>query len=470
MVFSSMTFLWLFLPLVFVLSLIIRRPRLQNYLLLIFSLLFYAWGEPVYLFLMLFSILMNWTFGLLIEKSAAHKKLFLVLDIIGNLGLLGYFKYTNFILDTIRRLLPSASVPVTHIALPIGISFFTFQAMSYVIDLYRGRYRAQKNLFHLALYISFFPQLIAGPIVQYKDIEDQIMHRKRTPEKIASGIRRFIYGLGKKVIISNLVASSVDKLFALSPENMTGVMAWTAAILYTLQIYYDFSGYSDMAIGLGRMFGFEFLENFNYPYISKSIREFWRRWHISLSSWFRDYVYIPLGGNRKGEVRTYINNIIVFFLTGLWHGASWNFVGWGLYHGFFIIIERLGFGKILKKSKVLATIYTALVFIIGWVFFRVTSVRQGFAIVFRMLLPWRYTVSQGAALGTMVGTQTLLAAAAGIIGCGILQQIFTLGRLKNIAARWKNSIPEAVYLAAVMFYSILLLANNTYNPFIYFRF
>ncbi len=234
-----------------------------------------------------------------------------------------------------------------------------------------------------------------------------------------------------------------------------------------------------MAIGLGRMFGFEFLENFNYPYISKSIREFWRRWHISLSSWFRDYVYIPLGGNRKGEVRTYINNIIVFFLTGLWHGASWNFVGWGLswnfvgwglYHGFFIIIERLGFGKILKKSKVLATIYTALVFIIGWVFFRVTSVRQGFAIVFRMLLPWRYTVSQGAALGTMVGTQTLLAAAAGIIGCGILQQIFTLGRLKNIAARWKNSIPEAVYLAAVMFYSILLLANNTYNPFIYFRF
>ena len=330
MVFSSMTFLWLFLPLVFVLSLIIRRPRLQNYLLLIFSLLFYAWGEPVYLFLMLFSILMNWTFGLLIEKSAAHKKLFLVLDIIGNLGLLGYFKYTNFILDTIRRLLPSASVPVTHIALPIGISFFTFQAMSYVIDLYRGRYRAQKNLFHLALYISFFPQLIAGPIVQYKDIEDQIMNRKRTPEKIASGIRRFIYGLGKKVIISNLVASSVDKLFALSPENMTGVMAWTAAILYTLQIYYDFSGYSDMAIGLGRMFGFEFLENFNYPYISKSIREFWRRWHISLSSWFRDYVYIPLGGNRKGEVRTYINNIIVFFLTGLWHGASWNFVGWGL--------------------------------------------------------------------------------------------------------------------------------------------
>ena len=363
---------------------------------------------------MLFSILMNWTFGLLIEKSAAHKKLFLVLDIIGNLGLLGYFKYTNFILDTIRRLLPSASVPVTHIALPIGISFFTFQAMSYVIDLYRGRYRAQKNLFHLALYISFFPQLIAGPIVQYKDIEDQIMNRKRTPEKIASGIRRFIYGLGKKVIISNLVASSVDKLFALSPENMTGVMAWTAAILYTLQIYYDFSGYSDMAIGLGRMFGFEFLENFNYPYISKSIREFWRRWHISLSSWFRDYVYIPLGGNRKGEVRTYINNIIVFFLTGLWHGASWNFVGWGLYHGFFIfiIIERLGFGKILKKSKVLATIYTALVFIIGWVFFRVTSVRQGFAIVFRMLLPWRYTVSQGAALGTMVGTQTVLAAAA----------------------------------------------------------
>jgi alginate O-acetyltransferase complex protein AlgI len=250
---------------------------------------------------------------------------------------------------------------------------------------------------------------------------------------------------------------------------MTGAMAWCAAIFYTLQIYYDFSGYSDMAIGLGRIFGFEFLENFNYPYISSSIKEFWRRWHISLSSWFRDYLYIPLGGNRKGKSRTYLNLFIVFFMTGLWHGASWNFVFWGLYHGFFLIIERMGFSKVLEKSKVFAHIYTILVFIVGWVFFREESMKKALAITARMFTPWTVTQSLPS-LGTMVSTQTIIAVILGILGCGLIQKIFTTGKLSVIGAKWKISAAEAVWLTAVLFYSILLLANNTYNPFIYFRF
>ncbi len=467
MVFSSMVFLWIFLPLVFVLSLVIRKTRYQNILLLIFSLIFYAWGEPSYIFLLLASVFLNWVFGLSIYRFQERRKLFLVLDIIVNLGLLGYYKYANFTLNTLRHFIPS--VPVTNIALPIGISFFTFQAMSYVIDLYRGKCDVQKNLLHMALYISFFPQLIAGPIVKYKDIEDQIGKREVTKEGIALGFRRFIYGLGKKVILSNLVGQVVDKLFGLEITQLTGGMAWCAAILYTLQIYYDFSGYSDMAIGLGHMFGFTFMENFNYPYISRSIREFWRRWHISLSSWFRDYVYIPLGGNRKGQHRTYLNLFIVFFLTGLWHGASWTFVIWGLYHGFFIIVERMGLGKLLDRSQILSRIYAVLVFVFGWVFFRADTIRQGFAVAARMAMPWRYTVTDSP-LGTLMSGQAVLAAAAGIIGCGILQMLFSRGILAKVSAKWKNSLPEAVYLGGVLFYSILLLADNTYNPFIYFRF
>jgi alginate O-acetyltransferase complex protein AlgI len=468
MVFSSMTFLWVFLPIVFVATMLLRKIKLQNICLLITSLFFYAWGEPRYVFLMIFSIFMNWLFGMLIDRFDARKKLFLVLDIICNLALLGYFKYTDFAIVTIDRLF-HADIPVAGISLPIGISFFTFQAMSYVIDLYRGKYKVQRNILNLALYISFFPQLIAGPIVQYKDIDDQIEDRVVSVEKVASGFRRFAYGLGKKVIISNLVAVASDNLFHMDVANMTGAMAWCAALFYTLQIYYDFSGYSDMAIGLGRIFGFEFLENFNYPYISGSIREFWRRWHISLSSWFRDYVYIPLGGNRKGTFRTYLNNVIVFFLTGLWHGAAWNFVLWGMYHGFFIIIERLGLGRVLKKSRVISHIYAMFVVAIGWVFFNVTSVHHGVSIVARMLLPWRYTESLKT-FGELVSLQSWLAVIAGIIGCGILQTVFAHGAQRKIADWWKGSAAEGVWLAVVVAVSIVLLANNTYNPFIYFRF
>lgn len=469
MVFSSMVFLWIFLPIVFVLSLVIRKPKYQNILLLIASLIFYAWGEPYYIVLLLVSILMNWIFGLLIAKYHSRAKLFLILAIVGNLGLLGYFKYADFIINTFNHVIPGLNLAFAEISLPIGISFFTFQAMSYIIDLYRGEIKVQKNLLYLALYISFFPQLIAGPIVKYRDIESQIENRKVTVSGMTSGMRRFIYGLGKKVIISNLIAEACDNLFEMDLNQMTGGMAWLCAITYTLQIYYDFSGYSDMAIGLGRMFGFEFLENFNYPYISSSIREFWRRWHISLGSWFRDYLYIPLGGNRKGKVRTYLNNLIVFFCTGLWHGASWNFVGWGLYHGLFIILERLGLGRVLDKSKILSRVYTMIVVMVGWVFFRAEDMELGLAITRRMFLPWMYT-NTDAILGTLVGTQATIAIILGIVGCGILQAVFSTGKRKELAVRWKGSTAEAVWCGMVLFASIVLLANNTYNPFIYFRF
>ena len=469
MVFSSMVFLWIFLPVVFVLSFLIRKPKYQNILLLAASLLFYAWGEPRNIILLLVSIFLNWVFGLLIDRCRERGKLFLTLDILVNLGLLGYFKYTDFFINTINHVVPGAAIPLANIALPIGISFFTFQAMSYVIDLYRGQIKVQKNLLYLALYVSFFPQLIAGPIVKYRDIEVQIENRRATMAGISSGFRRFVYGLGKKVLISNLIAQAADNLYGLEVSSLTGGMAWLCALTYTLQIYYDFSGYSDMAIGLGRMFGFEFLENFNYPYISSSIREFWKRWHISLSTWFQEYLYIPLGGNRKGKIRTYVNLLIVFFATGMWHGASWNFIGWGMYHGFFSVSERLGFGKLLKRSKVLSHVYTMLVVMIGWVFFRVENIRQGFSIVARMLMPWRYTQTD-VLLGTQIGTEAVLAMAAGILGCGILQAVFSGKKTSLLAEKWKGSILEFLWCALILFASILLLANNTYNPFIYFRF
>ncbi len=469
MVFSSIVFLWVFLPAVFCLSRIIRKPRYQNILLLAASLVFYAYGEPKFILFLLISILMNWGFGILIADFPDHKKLFLILDVIGNLGFLGYFKYTNFFLNTLDHALPFVQLPRVNIVMPIGISFFTFQAMSYVIDLYRGHYKVQRNLLNLALYISFFPQLIAGPIVKYREIDEQIMNRSMTAEKTAQGMRRFAYGLGKKVILANTLAVGADAVFNLDASNMTGLIAWAGALLYTLQIYYDFSGYSDMAIGMGKMFGFEFLENFDHPYLSGSISEFWRRWHISLGSWFREYLYIPLGGNKKGKLRTYVNLFIVFALTGLWHGASWNFVGWGLYHGFFSIIERLGFSKVLKKAKGLNVVYTFLVVLVGWIFFRVESVRYGFHMVVCMLMPWKYNVSE-ITIWRIIDMHTLSALAAGILGSGFLQAAVMKSRMSALGRRFAGSFAEAVFLAGVVVYSIMLLANNAYNPFIYFRF
>ena len=391
MVFSSMVFLWIFLPVSLAGGFVFQKIRLQNLFLLLMSLLFYAWGEPHYLILLLLSIGMNWAFGLWMERAPFHKKFVLVLSVLCNLALLGYYKYADFILNTLDAFLPGADLPRLHLPLPIGISFFTFQAMSYVIDLYRGEYRAEKSLLDLALYISFFPQLIAGPIVKYRDIHEEIHNRQTVSlANLSTGARRFIYGLGKKVILSNLIASCATTFLSADQTQTSSLMAWTGVILYALQIYYDFSGYSDMAIGLGRMFGFHILENFNLPYISGSIQEFWRRWHMSLSGWFKEYLYIPLGGNRKGELRTCINLLIVFATTGLWHGASWNFVCWGLWHGVFIVIERLGFSKFLKKHRVFGHAYALLVEVTGWSFFAVDSAKKALHLLGVMFRPFLF--------------------------------------------------------------------------------
>ncbi len=465
MLFSSMIFLWLFLPVVFLVSRVLGT-RGQNVFLLLASLFFYAWGEPGYVLLMLFSIFLNWSCGMLLERFPTARKGILWTDIVLNLVLLGYFKYLGLFVRTLNHLMPGEGLTLPQIALPIGISFFTFQALSYVIDVYRGECEVQHNLLSLALYISFFPQLIAGPIVKYKDVNEQIAERTQSREKLVSGIRRFIYGLAKKVLISNVLAQSADRIFALHAGELSGALAWTAAFLYTFQIYYDFSGYSDMAIGLGRMFGFEFHENFRYPYLSLSVREFWRRWHISLSTWFREYVYIPLGGNRKGTCRTYVNLGLVFLLTGFWHGASYNFIFWGLYHGVFSIVERLGWERFLKRHKVMAFCYTFLAVHFGWILFRIESMRGILEFGKRILLPWQYQVSHYS-VWEFVNLHTIFILLCAVSGMGILQKYLAK---KGWHEKWAGSLPEMVYCMALLFLCISALAGNTYNPFIYFRF
>ncbi|MBP3296903.1 MAG: MBOAT family protein [Lachnospiraceae bacterium] len=386
MVFSSPVFLFVFLPLTMLLYYIFPGVT-RNYILLALSLLFYAWGEPRLVFLMLISIVVNYVLALLVEKAKkCPVKLTLTLIAVAlDLGFLFYYKYLNFFVDIIMKA-TGILLTETTVSLPIGISFYTFQIMSYVIDVYRGGVKAQKNPFYLGLYISLFPQLIAGPIVRYTDVEEQIRNRTLSTDKFYAGALRFMKGFAKKVLIADQLAPLVDKVFDQPNDSM--LLKWIAMIAYTLQIYYDFSGYSDMAIGLGRIFGFDFVENFNFPYISKSVKEFWRRWHISLSSWFRDYVYIPLGGSRKGTFRTYCNLIIVFLLTGFWHGASWNFIFWGLFYAVFLVAERLGLSRFLEKLPVwLQHFYAVLVAALGWVMFRAAD--MGTALVYyKGLVTW----------------------------------------------------------------------------------
>ena len=465
MVFSSMIFLWMFLPIMFI-GYYILPVKCRNVFLLLGSLIFYAWGEPRYILLMIFSIVINWILGIGIEKlTFKRKNILFIADIVINIGILIYYKYFIFLANLLLRLigLPALSY---KISLPIGISFFTFQIMSYIIDLYRGQYKAQKNIINIALYISFFPQLIAGPIVKYKDIEEQIQHRDISIEKIASGIRRFIYGLAKKVILSNTIACSVDIIFSMDNSDLTGILAWLGAILYTFQIYYDFSGYSDMAIGLGKMFGFDFQENFNYPYCSRNIQEFWQRWHMSLGSWFREYLYIPLGGNRKGKAHTYFNLFIVFLATGLWHGANLTFLVWGIYHGIICILERMGLQKILEKNRVITHVYTLLVIVFGWVVFRADSLFQAKMFLYRMIFPWKYFNST-VDIKSILDYKILVICCFAAIGCGI-GQLSLVG--VKLYKRIHNSYFEILYCALLFLICISMLASNTYNPFIYFRF
>lgn len=467
MVFSSVTFLWVFLPLALLSSFFLKGER-ANPVLLLFSLLFYAWGEPVYVLVMLFSIMLNWYAGLSLERYRC-KKTILLIAVVLNLSILFIFKYLVLVLHTIAGLgAPFSSLSSVRISLPIGISFFTFQALSYVIDVYRKQVNAQHSLMKLALYISFFPQLIAGPIVRYKDVCKEIEKRSTDIKSISTGIRRFIYGLGKKVLIANVCAIGADKFFGIPVTELTGGMAWTGAILYTLQIYYDFSGYSDMAIGLGRMFGFTFCENFSYPYLSGSIREFWQRWHISLGVWFREYVYFPLGGNRKGKQRTIVNLLIVFLLTGIWHGAAWSFLLWGLYHGLLRILEMTGWGKIVDRKKWLGWCYTFLAVVFGWVLFRSESVSLTGQWIVRMIAPWSFRTSKYF-WPELIDLQGWIAAGLGLIGALLLPFVFR-NRHNKAAAFFQGSWIELIWLIVVLGLSMIAVVSGTYNPFIYFRF
>ena len=357
---------------VYVLYRIIPTITAKNILLLVFSLAFYTYGEPKAIILMIISIIMNYIFGVFMKKENKFRKTVLTVSIIANLLMLGIFKYAGFGAEMLDRL-PFVSMSIPNIALPIGISFYTFQAMSYVIDAYKEPKYIQKNLYKLALYITFFPQLVAGPIVKYYDFADQIDKRSVTPEKTAQGIKRFITGLSKKLLIANTMAFTADYVYGLDVDNISLPLAWLGAVSYMMQIFFDFSGYSDMAIGLGKMFGFDFLENFNYPYISGSMQEFWRRWHISVSTWFKEYLYIPLGGNRKGKVRTALNKLFVFFCTGLWHGASLNFIVWGLINGLFMMLESYKIFNTEKWFRPLRHIYTLFVTLLAFVFFRANN-------------------------------------------------------------------------------------------------
>lgn len=463
MIFSSTLFLFLFLPLVLSVYYAIPKKFLsaKNMILLIASLIFYAWGEPINIILMILSIVCNYIFGLAIgisKKDAFARKAVLIISLIYNLGLLFFFKYFNFVTGN----------NFEYIALPIGISFFTFQIMSYTIDVYLNNCKPQKNLFDLGLYISLFPQLIAGPIVRYIDVNDELADRDYNLDKIFKGISRFTVGLAKKVLVSNTVALLADTIFAID-KGLGSATAWLGVIAYALQIYYDFSGYSDMAIGLGHMLGFNFLENFNYPYISKSVQEFWRRWHISLSTWFRDYLYIPLGGNRKGTLRTYINLLIVFFCTGLWHGASFNFIVWGLFYGFFLILERLFLGKLLKKLPTfVGRLYTLIIILIGWVFFRAEDLTHALKYIVAMFNFGNFGLVRATAqLNNLTG---IIMVVAILFSAPLLPYL----KKKLIAFSDGNETPALIFNVAgcilLLLLSIVFLTGSDYNPFIYFRF
>ena len=464
MVFSSMVFLCVFLPAAFCLHLLLPGMRAKNFLLVVASLVFYAYGEPIYVILLVASSAGNYILARLTGECPKIRKLTMTLAVVINLGLLVIFKYSGFLVDTFNSV-TGAGIPVPQVRMPIGISFFTFQALSYVIDVYRGDASVQKNFGKVLLYISFFPQLIAGPIVKYHDVEAEINNRKQTPEEIGKGIRRFIAGLSKKVLIANTMGLVADNLFGAAATGITGPGAWLGAVSYMLQIYFDFSGYSDMALGLGMMFGFHFHENFDYPYISASIREFWRRWHMSLSGWFKEYLYIPLGGNRRGKFRTVVNKMIVFVCTGIWHGASFNFLFWGIYHGFFLMLEEY-IPFIGKKGGKLKSffqhVYALLVVCVGFVFFRADTMKQGCFWIREMFTDFGWKASAMSLTLQQLTPVYLVTLAAALVAAVPVNSMLK----KN---KWYEGFTYVLSLAGFAL-CVLSLAGGTYNPFIYFRF
>lgn len=468
MLFSSIVFLFTFLPAVMILYYLLP-VRFRNVILLLASLVFYAWGEPVYLFLMLLSILFNYFSGLDIARNLQDKraaKRSLVFNLIINLAVLGFFKYEGFVLDTLNGILP-VHISYHALPLPIGISFYTFQILSYIIDVYRGNVKVQTNLPNFALYVTMFPQLIAGPIVQYADVDEQLASREVSRTKFGEGSMYFIRGLAKKVLLANTSGMIFTEVSGLAKGNIAVMTAWLGDFAYMFQIYFDFSGYSDMAIGLGKMFGFEFNMNFNYPYVSKSITEFWRRWHISLSSWFRDYVYIPLGGNRVSKIKHIRNLLIVWFLTGLWHGAAWNFVAWGLYYGVILIIEKYLLSPVLDRlPDVVRHIYSIVLVVIGWVLFFSSSFGQAADYIRVMFGAGAHGFTDRESMYLL--TSNLILWLILIFGSTPLVHFRYEHMLRS--KKWNTTIINSVVYAALFIVCIAYLVTETYNPFLYFRF
>lgn len=473
MVFSSLVFLFVFLPVTLLLYYLVPRGG-RNVILLLVSLVFYAWGEPIYIVLMLFSTVIDFAHGLLVEKyweQPKKAKRVVLSSIVINLGLLMFFKYSSFIITNINVIF-GTQFAIPDIALPIGISFYTFQTMSYTIDIFRKDASAQRSIISLGTYVTMFPQLIAGPIVRYQTVAEQLNDRVETQEKFAEGVRRFIIGLGKKVLLANNVGLVWDSISTTDVNQLTVLTSWLGVLAFGLQIYFDFSGYSDMAIGLGKMFGFELLENFNYPYISQNITEFWRRWHISLGTWFRDYVYIPLGGNRKGKWRTYFNVFVVWFLTGLWHGASWNFVLWGLYFGIIISIEKVFLIKWLNKlPSMIRHVYTLFLLLIGWGLFAFDNFGQlleYFKVMFGFKGTSLYNQTTLFYLSSNAMSLIILIIASTPLMPMIYQKLVTS---LNSNLKWilEVVIMPVIYLS-ILFISTAYLVDSSYNPFLYFRF
>lgn len=464
MVFSSLVFMFAYLPITLLAYYLVPRQG-RNIFLFIVNLIFYGWGEPKLVLLMVFNIFFNYIGGWLVDKyraDAKKKKLFLILTCVLDIGILAVFKYTGMITETLN-MLPFLNIPELQISLPIGISFYTFQTMSYVIDVYRDDAPVSKNFINFGTYVALFPQLIAGPIVRYRDVAEQLVNRRETLEMFTRGVKLFMVGLAKKVIIANTMGTLTTNIFATTDEN--GVVGtWVGMIAYTFQIYFDFSGYSDMACGLGNMMGFEFLKNFNYPYIAKSITDFWRRWHISLSTWFKEYVYIPLGGNRKGVKRQILNLLIVWGLTGLWHGAAYNFVLWGLYYGLLLILEKFVLKKFLDRlPSFVQHIYTLFIIIIGWGLFYFTDVGQlGEFMV--DLFNFGNGICGDQAFNLIMSNLPMLIIAA-VASTPLATMLYT--RFERRRFMW---IPETLYCMGVLAVSTASLVNQSYNPFLYFRF
>ncbi|MCI8388573.1 MAG: MBOAT family protein [Clostridiales bacterium] len=470
MVFSSLLFLFRYLPAVLLLYFICPK-KLRNLLLFIVSLIFYAWGEPIYVGIMLFSTVVDYTHGLLVARfknsgRIRAAKCTVASSMIINLALLGFFKYYDFIIGNINSI-AGLAIPTLGLALPIGISFYTFQTMSYTIDVYRGDAEPQKNIISFGAYVALFPQLIAGPIVQYKTVAEQLNNRTENFDKFGYGVNRFVTGLGKKVLLANSAGLIWDTVNAMNLDSLPVMTAWIGIIAYTFQIYFDFSGYSDMAIGLGSMLGFKFLENFDYPYMSKSITEFWRRWHISLGSWFRDYVYIPLGGNRKGFAKQIRNICVVWLLTGLWHGANWTFVLWGVYFGVILIIEKLFLLKLLKKAPaIVGHIYTMLLVVVSWVIFAIDELPRVISYIGAMFGSGGSLFDQTSLY--MLTTNAILLVILAIAATPYPKQIAQ--KLTSRIGDKPTALVQNMAFCAIIFISVAYLVDASYNPFLYFRF